>query len=232
MFMIKNMIFDIGRVLIGFDWIEYMGILFDDENTGMEISKAVWGSGLWKELDRGVMPEEEVIAKIYECAGSYRSEMEKTLNNLPKCFTRKDYAIDWVRRLKESGYKVYYLSNYSEFIRRSCPGILDFMQYMDGGVFSDEVKLLKPDPAIYEAPLNKYGLNASECIFTDDVQANVDAARALGFRAIRFDGYQSTYHVIMEYLSGSENGSEIADLPLEGCPGDGKSFTEWGRKLH
>ena len=229
--MIKNVIFDIGRVLINFDLRNYLELIFDDERSRLEVIKAVWESGWWKELDRGVIPEEEVIAKFRELAGEYSPAVDRYLENLPECFKKTDYAIDWVKKLKSEGYNVYYLSNYSEFIRRSCPGILGFIPCMDGGVFSDEVKLLKPDPAIYEALIKKYDLNPAECLFTDDVQANVDAARNLGFRAIRFDGYEKTYPVITKYLEGSENGSEIEDLKIEDLPGDGYSHTEWGRKI-
>ena len=59
----------------------------------------------------------------------------------------------------------------------------------DGGVFSCYVQLIKPDPEIYRTLLEKYGLQAEECLFIDDREDNVVAARELGMQAIRFENY-------------------------------------------
>ena len=70
------------------------------------------------------------------------------------------------------------------------PGVLDFLPYMDGGVFSCHVKLIKPDLAIYLCLLKKYGLRAEECLFIDDREENVAVARELGMQVVRFEGYE------------------------------------------
>ena len=89
-----------------------------------------------------------------------------------------------VRRLKNHGYSVYYLSNIPEDVLALLKerGVLD---RFDGGVASCEVHINKPDPRIYQALLDKYGLKASECVFIDDNLANVQAAFTLGFVGIR-----------------------------------------------
>ena len=61
---------------------------------------------------------------------------------------------------------------------------------MDGGVFSCDVGLIKPEPEIYQLLCSKYGLKMEECVFIDDKQANTDAAKALGMQAITFRGYE------------------------------------------
>ena len=89
-----------------------------------------------------------------------------------------------VRRLKNHGYSVYYLSNIPEDVLALLKerGVLD---RFDGGVASCEVHINKPDPRIYQALLDQYGLKASECVFIDDNLANVQAAFTLGFVGIR-----------------------------------------------
>ena len=66
------------------------------------------------------------------------------------------------------------------------PDVLDFLPLMDGGVFSCDVKLIKPDRRIYECITQKYNLIPNECVFIDDIERNVKAAKDFGFNAIQF----------------------------------------------
>ena len=92
--------------------------------------------------------------------------------------------LELVRRLKNHGYCVYYLSNIPQDVLELLTerGVLT---QFDGGVASCEVQVNKPDPQIYKALLKKYQLKASECIFIDDRLENVQAAFALGFAGIQ-----------------------------------------------
>ncbi|MBR1861475.1 MAG: HAD family phosphatase [Lachnospiraceae bacterium] len=225
--MIKNVIFDIGRVLIGFDWKDYMDELFEDEAVKQKVSEAAWQSGWWTELDRNVISEKEVFAKLREAAGEYGDQFDIAIKNMGKLLAKKDYAARWVKELKSKGYNVYYLSNYFEYAVKANPDALEFIDYMDGGVFSYQEKIIKPSPAIYECLMDRYGLKPEECLFTDDSQNNVNAARELGMRAIRFDGYEKMYPVIMGYLDSPKNGEPIADLDGDGLPIDGIDFSKW-----
>lgn len=225
--MIKNVVFDIGKVLTAFEWLKFMDEIFTDETVKKEITKAVWESGWWKELDRGVIPEEEVLANLRKAAGEYVEYMDYAFDHLDKCFLRTEYSANWVKELRGMGYNVYFLSNYSRFVMRQAPDSRDFLEFMDGGVFSCDVGLIKPDPAIYKALTDKYNLVPEECLFTDDAQMNIDEARRLGFRAIRFDGYEKTYPVIMNYLKSSDNGKQLSDLPGDGLAYDGMNWNDW-----
>ena len=95
-----------------------------------------------------------------------------------------EQALELVRRLKSHGYCVYYLSNIPQDVLELLieRGVL---AQFDGGVASCEVHINKPDPRIYQALLDQYGLKASECVFIDDNLANVQAAFTLGFVGIR-----------------------------------------------
>ena len=74
-------------------------------------------------------------------------------------------SVDWIESLKARDYHTYYLSNYGERIRREASKELSFLSHMDGGIMSYTVHLAKPDPAIYQTLLDRYGLNAEECVF-------------------------------------------------------------------
>ena len=116
---------------------------------------------------------------------------------------KMDYAIPWISELKERGYRVLFLSNYSEFIMNSKPEVLDFLPLMDGGVFSCYVGLIKPDPAIYQKICDKYDLDPAECVFIDDNEENVKAARDFGLNALHFTGYSETAENLEEWLRDS-----------------------------
>ena len=77
-----------------------------------------------------------------------------------------------------------YLSNFGEITRAHCQDALSFMPYTDGGIMSYEVKVIKPDSAIYQALIDKYDLKPEECVFVDDLLENVEAAKKLGLKGV------------------------------------------------
>lgn len=198
--MIKTVIFDIGNVLMEFSWWPYVRSLFD-EDTARVITDAFWKTGYWEEFDRGVLSYEEIVKLMEEAAPEYVKEIHLTLERVGECMRKHDYAIPWIKQLKEMGYQVVFLSNYSEFLMKLKPEVLDFLPYMDGGVFSCHVKLIKPDPAIYQALCEKCNLIPEESLFVDDNAANIESAKKFGLHAIRFEGYEKSYGEVMEYLA-------------------------------
>ena len=185
---IKNIIFDIGRVLIGFEWMDYIHSMFDEE-TCKAVTKAMWLTRYWHELDRAVIPEEEILEMFYSAAPAYKKEIKQAFDNVGKCIIRRPYAADWIDSYKERGFHVYFLSNYSEHLMKVNPQAIDFISHMDGGVFSCDVKAIKPDPKIYKDLLDKYDLQPDECLFLDDQEPNVLKARELGIHAVQYFDY-------------------------------------------
>ncbi len=95
-------------------------------------------------------------------------------------------TIEILRKLKRAGWPVYGLSNWSAETFPITRAQYDFFDLLDGIVISGDVKLIKPDPAIFQTLLNKIGRRAEECVFIDDHLPNVKTAQALGFIAIQF----------------------------------------------
>lgn len=186
--MIDTVIFDIGNVLMKFDYMPYIRSLLKDEETVYRVNGAIWRSGCWSDLDRGG-DLETVYARMLEVEPEYRREVQLAFENVGQCMYRMEYAIPWIRELKERGYRVLFLSNYSRYTMQANPGVLDFLPYMDGGVFSCEVGMVKPEPGIYQALCEKYGLDPAKCVFLDDFAENVKAAREFDMKAIRFVNY-------------------------------------------
>ena len=199
--MIRNMVFDIGNVLMDFRWKEYMRSLFGENEALIQtINQGIWHNGCWAAMDKGEMDGAATLRSAVAFAPQYEKEIKLTLDSVAHAFHKFKYSIPWIQELKRMGLNVYYLSNYSAFSIAANPDVLDFIPCMDGGVFSFEVKAVKPEPEIYRCLCDKYGLKPEDCLFTDDVPANVNGAQACGFQGIVFEGYEKTYPLIMKAL--------------------------------
>lgn len=184
--MINTIIFDIGGVLIDFDWDGFIHRMFPGrEELISELNDAVWGSRRWDRLDAGDEPE-KVFASIIAHDPKHEAELRKVFENVGDTLKKRPATPAWLRDLKARGYRLLYLSNYSRYVMGKNPDVLDFLPLLDGGVFSCDVRMIKPDREIYEALAEKYSLNPSECVFIDDLARNVQAGIDFGFRGIQF----------------------------------------------
>ena len=198
--MIKNIIFDVGNVLVTFDWDDLarkVGFT-EDEIELMRIE--VIGSR-WDELDRGVMEERKALAYIKEAIPGMEDKFDELWRRIEECIAPYPYTEGWIKGLKNQGFHVYLLSNYpKEMFIRGTVDKLKFANLADGKIISSFVKLVKPDPAIYKCLFETYGLNPEECIFIDDREKNVKAAEELGVRGIIFTGYENANKEIMKIV--------------------------------
>ena len=184
--MYKNVIFDIGGVMVDFDPKDFLLERFCDAAVEEKVYRLTFGSDTWQKLDAGLCSRYEgdqamlAAARAEGCA----FEVQEVLENWTSILRVRRRMVELVRRLKNHGYCVYYLSNIPSDIlpllmRRGLEGVFD------GGVASCDVHINKPDPRIYRRLLEQYQLNAGECIFIDDNRANVQTAFQLGMNSIQ-----------------------------------------------
>ena len=190
--MIKNIIFDIGRVLVTFDPIQYVNSLGFDEETARAVVGAIFHDPLWIETDRGVIPVEEFEEAFVANAPDYEPQIREAYRKMGRMIQLRPHTMPWVKALKERGYRLYVLSNYGEYLFLKSKDRLDFMPYMDGAVISYQIQMIKPDQEIYEYILNKYGLLPEESVFIDDRPENVEGAKAVGMSGILFENFEQT----------------------------------------
>lgn len=185
--MIRNIIFDIGGVLVGFDWRAYLeSFHFPAEETDA-IMKATFLSKAWTELDREVLSIGEIEDMMTAAAPEYAEDILTVFRGKGRSIQKRAYARGLIRSLQDRGFKVYYLSNYSSQLREQTEEPLDFLPLMDGGLFSYEVKQIKPEPEIFASLIARYpSIRPEESVFFDDTAGNVEAARRLGFHGIVF----------------------------------------------
>ena len=179
--MIRNIVFDIGNVLAGFNWREYYESFGYGPEITERLARATVLNPLWGEFDRGAMDEEVLLGKFIENDPELEQEIRTVRENIHDMLGRYDYAIPWLQGLKAEGFRLYFLSNFS---RRA--HVLDFLPLMDGGILSYQEKIIKPEPAIYRLLMERYGLRAQECVFLDDTPQNVEEAVRQGMAGIVF----------------------------------------------
>lgn len=183
---IKNVIFDVGKVLVAFEWEKYLRKFGFSEEKYEKIARATFLSSVWPERDRGLYDEEEYIRQFIQLAPEYGEDIKKVIKGSTKTIRPYPYAETWVRYLKDRGYHLYILSNYSDYMLKGTLDKLTFLKYMDGIIFSCQVKELKPEPEIYRVLLEKYGLKPEECVFIDDMGENCASAEKQGIHTVCF----------------------------------------------
>ena len=189
--MIKNIIFDIGEVLLGYRWFYLLQLSGLSEEEGARVGAEIFDDPIWYNLDAGNI-------MLTEAKGQYRIKYPDDADNIDFFLSHPEMMPiarpeiwAYLPKLKEKGYKLYVLSNYGKELFEMHTGEAGFWPLMDGAVISFEVHVCKPDKAIYEALVNKYNLNKEECIFFDDREENVIGAKNCGIDARQIKGEES-----------------------------------------
>ena len=198
--MIKNIVFDIGNVLAGFYWQDFFARFGFSDEVNERLGACTVQGPLWAELDHGHMSEQEIIAafKLYDPMLTDEIDLVfQNINGMIRCY---DYTVPWMNELKTQGYKVYIISNIFAKMMRECAEELHFIALADGAVLSYQEKVIKPDSKIYRLFLERYNLNANECVFIDDQKRNITAARNIGIPSIVFKSYKQAYRELKKML--------------------------------
>lgn len=182
--MIKNLIFDVGEVLLGYRWLDMLTDHGIPKEQALFIGETIFDDPLWEELDLGNRPLDAIVQDYLRKYPAYKEALAWFLTHGEYMHVKRKDVWEKVHACKEKGYGIYLLSNYSEILFRTHTKDADFMRDIDGMVVSYQVHKIKPDPAIYLHLLQKYHLKPETCLFFDDRTANTEAARKLGITAI------------------------------------------------
>lgn len=197
---VKNVIFDVGNVLIDFCWHDHMVNLGFSKEAIDVLTKNMIKSPLWVELDRGALPADEVVEAIKAASPDYVREINAYFDEPQGMIRVMDYSADWLKSLKERGCGVYLLSNYPRFLFEQHIERYTFLPYTDGRIVSGFVGAIKPDEKIYHILLDKYSLDPADCCFIDDRQDNTDVAKSIGMEAIVFKSYPQASAELEKWL--------------------------------
>jgi len=182
---IKNVIFDVGGVLLDYRW-KNMIMDYGYSQEQAEISGLrILDHPLWREMDRGTYTEEEVIEKYKEMFPEDTDMIDYFFSHMELLHITRPQLYPEIEKLFDAGYNVYILSNYSTRLFKTHTKDIPFIDKCQGVVVSCDVHMMKPEREIYDYILGKYNLDPSETIFLDDMPQNVEAARKVGIKAFR-----------------------------------------------
>ena len=184
--MIRNIIFDIGNVVLSFQPKQYFTKMFNNEEFANAICKQMMGSQTWKDYDLGILTLDEVKDNFQKELPQYHTLIAQMLAVWVEILEPINYTLDKINQYKEEGYQIYLLSNLNKEAYAYIAEHYSLFEDVDGYILSFEEQLAKPDQAIYERLCNRYNLQANQCLFLDDLIENVEAARNYGMQAIHF----------------------------------------------
>lgn len=221
----KNIVFDIGSVLIGYRWKDMCLEAGWEEEKAEKIGRGFFLSPLWPDFDGGLVTTEEIIESVARQYPDLEADARWFIRSGKAMTVERPKIWALMGRLKERGYGIYVLSNYSEELFTLHTKDLPFWEFVDGGVISYEIHQIKPNPPIYRHLLEKYQLNAQECLFFDDRPENTEGARALGMRAVTVvDGSEEFLKKELEKLLADAD-KECADRAYDNRENRGREGT-------
>jgi glucose-1-phosphatase len=182
--MIKNIVFDLGNVLISFKPSEYLDRKDYPENLKSKILSEIFSSKEWLLLDNGDITTSEAIESISSTSSLTKEEITGIFDLRTDLIFPIDQNVKLLPELKKQGYKLYFLSNFPLDVFEDIKSDYYFFRFFDGGIISAEAKSSKPDKRIYEILIEKYDIVPGESLYIDDLEANVKTAELLGMKGL------------------------------------------------
>ncbi len=191
---IRNVVFDLGGVMLNYNPSAFIADLGYSKEEGEEICNAIFYDPVWADMDLGIYRTYEEALPVFI---KRHPKLEREIRHFFSPGWMDVYSLkeDTERELYNwvhgKGLNIYILSNFAAdgftYVYRK----YDFFRKSRGYVVSAFEKIVKPNPEIYRILLGRFGLKASESVFIDDVEANVNGALQVGMRGILFTGPSS-----------------------------------------
>lgn len=202
--MIKNLIYDFGKVLVDYDYFVVLDQIFSTHEQALDFYHHLMDDKWNERLDREARTFKQIIGDMQEAMPQWHDEIQQFGDRYTEFVLGEIAGMgDLLVQLKVEGYRLYGLTNW-------CSRVHDTMkQYgifrlLDGRIVSSEEHVVKPEREIYDLTCRKFGLQAGECVFADDKIENVEAARAYGMHAIWFKDAAQYESELREIIKGAE----------------------------
>ncbi len=194
---IRAVVFDFGGVISTVDVEGFVRrIAARSKKSALEIGALLYGSKLPILYESGRLSSEDFFARIVALCG-LRMPQDAFVRAFTEMFTPIEPTLALIRRLK-GRYRLGLLSNTNEWHFRGHIATVPVFPLFDAVTLSYEVREMKPGERIYRDALAKLGLPPESCVFIDDIEENVAAARKLSMRAIRYEGHDRLMEALAE----------------------------------
>ena len=190
-----NLVFDFGAVLFHWQPALLVAAHLPEQaatpTAAVQLAQAIFGHADWHAFDRGSLSMDAVVLRTAQRLALPEALLQVLVAGIgdglqPNEATLSVLAALSQRREQRGDVGLYYLSNMPVPYARTLERKHVFLRWFDGGIFSGDVLHCKPDPAIYQMLQARHALVPEQTVFIDDLQTNVDAACALGWRGIHF----------------------------------------------
>lgn len=198
-----NIIFDLGNVLIEWNKEKILSKICKNDLEYNLFNKFVFQSNLWIDLDNGKISLEFLENQLIDEMGhQYQDQIHELVWNWFNYVDLYDEVYELIKQLKKKNFQIYVLSNTSSIFHILLDSVLSKVSsVLDGYVISCEVKMMKPQKEIYLSLVNKYQLDIKDCIFLDDLEENVEAARTLGIKAFQIKESKEISNILKDLLN-------------------------------
>jgi putative hydrolase of the HAD superfamily len=197
---IKNVVFDVGGVLLEWNPSVTVAQLHPDPEIQATIRREMFDHADWHEFDRGGLTYDGAVEHFARQTGLSTAETRRLIDATVDSLKPIAGTVRLLDDLNAAGAHLYLLSNMPastyDFLSRKHPFFAHF-KYL---VISGQILLNKPDPAIYKHLVEKTGIVPAESVFVDDLPRNVAAARDCGLHAIQFRDPESCRAELRNYL--------------------------------
>ncbi|TDO94378.1 putative hydrolase of the HAD superfamily [Halanaerobium saccharolyticum] len=198
--MIRNIIFDLGNVLLNFEPESYLNKLGYNGEIEAQLRAEIFETEEWLLLDRGTITQEQAVKKWQQRNPELKDEIAAVMAEWEKMLTLKEDSLEILKKLADRDFNLYILSNFHQKAFEYVSSKYEFFNYFDGQVISADIGMIKPELEIYEHLLDKFNLKAEETLFIDDSKANIKAALKKGIRVIHFKDAASLEEELKLYL--------------------------------
>lgn len=186
--MIRNIIFDMGGVLVGYRPELSTAAFVGEERDALLVRHELFETEEWRLLDAGEIDEDEALARVQaRLPKRLRAQCADVFAHWHEYLPPNEDIPPLIRELKARGLRVYLCSN-AALRFYAYRDTIAAMALMDGILISAEERCLKPHRAIYERLFARFGLAPEECFFIDDLEANIAGGRACGMDGFVFTG--------------------------------------------
>lgn len=197
--MIKNVVFDIGNVILKWHPAGVVAKLFPEKDA-LVLTQKLFKSQTWLDLNLGKMTELELIHIYHQTLGIDIQILIQLMQEIKESLLPIEHSIELLGYLQSRGYSLYALTDNVREIMSYLKLKYDFWNLFKGIVVSAEVGYLKPSPEIYQKLINGYDINPSESVFIDDLLTNVQGAQSQGLHGIQFLHPRQCIHDLTQLL--------------------------------
>ena len=194
---IRNIIFDMGNVLLKFDPYISLDYFCENEEEKEILYRELFKGPEWIMGDEGKITNGQRFELVKQrVPAALHRKLKLLVENWDMCMKQIPGAMEFVKEAKEKGYKLYVLSNACNRFYHYFPRQYD-LNLFEAVIVSSDVKMIKPNPEIYQYIVSVYELKAEECLFIDDVRENVEASERQGINGYLFEG---SYQLLRQRL--------------------------------